>query len=112
MDLGVWREAVQLAVLVYKVTQRYPIAERHELTSQTRRAAVSISSNIAEGKGRSSHKETGWFIDIAIGSLFELQSQLEVAVALGFIKAGDVRNVSPLIEKLERGLTKLKLAQR
>jgi four helix bundle protein len=107
-DLSVWREAVQLAVLVYELTSRYPSTERFGLVSQTRRAAVSISSNIAEGKGRSSPRERRRFLDIAIGSLFEVQSQIEIAIALGFIRADDASESSRLIERLGRGLTNLK----
>jgi four helix bundle protein len=107
-DLGVWRESVQLAVVVYRITERFPSTERFGLTSQTRRAAVSISSNIAEGKGRGSGGEVCRFLDIAMGSLFEVQSQLEVAVALGFTDADTIQQTTELIDKLGRGLSNLK----
>jgi len=110
-DLSVWKDAVQLAVCIYNLTEQFPTSERFGLTSQIRRSTISISSNIAEGKGRSSDRELCRFIDIAIGSLFEGESQLEVAIALGFVKRDEVRVIFELIDKTGRGLTKLKRAR-
>jgi|SRR3989344_1515337 len=81
-DLIVWQKSRDLAVLVYKLTEGFPKAELYGLTSQMRRAAVSISSNIAEGFNRFHSKEKNQFLSIAFGSGSELESQMEVAKIL------------------------------
>jgi four helix bundle protein len=78
-DLIAWRKATQLAVEIYRVTQKFPKDELYGLTSQMRRAAVSVASNIAEGKGRYSRKEFAQFLYRARGSLLELETQLFIA---------------------------------
>lgn len=78
-DLRVWRESKALAVQVYRLTQDWPVSEQFGLTSQMRRAAVSVASNIAEGSARGTHAELARYIRIALGSLAELQTQLEIA---------------------------------
>ena len=83
--LDVWREAVGLATKIYRLTGTYPKAEQYGLTAQMRRAAVSVSSNIAEGAGRGSSKDMARFLRVAIGSICELESQLEVSRNLGFV---------------------------
>jgi len=77
--LEVWQKAVEYADLVYKVTRTFPVEERFGLTSQLRRSAVSVSSNIAEGSSRSSDTDLARFIEIAYGSLLESVSELEIA---------------------------------
>ena len=83
-DLQVWQKAIQLTIAVYKVTQAFPREELYGLTSQIRRSAVSIPSNIAEGQGRLNTAEFRQFLGIARGSMCELQTQLEIARALEF----------------------------
>ena len=83
-DLDVWQRAVELSVAVYKVTQAFPKSELYGLTSQMRRSAVSIPSNIAEGFGRS-NKDFGRFLTIAQGSQAELYTQLEIAKRVNLI---------------------------
>jgi four helix bundle protein len=83
-DLTVWQRAMQLTIAVYRVTQEFPRDELYGLTSQIRRAAVSVPSNIAEGQGRLNTGEFRQFLGIARGSNFELQTQLEIARALEF----------------------------
>jgi four helix bundle protein len=83
-DLDVWRLAVELAETVYRVTARFPKAELFGLTSQMRRAAVSIPSNIAEGRARDSTREFLHFLAISRGSLAELDTQLELAIRLDY----------------------------
>jgi four helix bundle protein len=83
-DLLVWQRSIQLAVAVYRLMQGFPREETYGLSSQVRRASVSVSSNIAEGHGRLSTGEYRQFLGIARGSNFELQTQLEIARALGF----------------------------
>jgi len=92
-DLRVWQEAVRLAVAVYKLTGGFPPDERFGLTSQMRSAAISISSNIAEGKGRSASGDLGRFLDYALGSVFEVESQIEVAATLGLARREEVSAV-------------------
>jgi four helix bundle protein len=86
-DLVAWQRAVDLSVHIYKFTADFPSAELYGLTSQMRRAAVSIASNIAEGYGRTSRKEYRQFLGIAHGSTLELQTQLAIAKKLGFGKS-------------------------
>jgi four helix bundle protein len=83
-DLDVWRLGVELAETVYRVTARFPKAELFGLTSQMRRAAVSIPSNIAEGRARDSTREFLHFLAISRGSLAELDTQLELAIRLEY----------------------------
>ena len=83
-DLLVWQRAIQLSVAIYRLTQGFPREEVYGVTSQMRRSAVSVPSNIAEGHGRLSTGEYRQFLGIARGSNFELQTQLEIARALEF----------------------------
>ena len=89
-DLQVWQKAIQLTVEIYKATQTFPREELYGLTSQIRRAAVSVPSNIAEGQGRLNTAEFRQFLGIARGSTCELQTQLEIARAFGF---GDSKQI-------------------
>jgi four helix bundle protein len=79
--LDVWNEAIAFADDVYRLTRTFPPDERFGLTSQIRRAAISISSNIAEGSSRASGNDFARFVEIAAGSLFEVVSQAQVARA-------------------------------
>jgi four helix bundle protein len=84
-DLTAWREAMLLVELAYRDTGGFPKEEAYGLTSQIRRAAISVPSNIAEGAGRNSPRELFHFLGITCGSLAELETQLELAVRLGFL---------------------------
>ncbi|TDE53950.1 four helix bundle protein [Flavobacterium sp. GT3P67] len=84
-DLDVWKKSMDLVVKVYQITQLFPDSEKYGLTSQMRRAAVSIPSNIAEGAARKGDKELMQFLYIAIGSLSELETQYLIAIRLEFI---------------------------
>jgi four helix bundle protein len=86
-DLLAWREAMSLVEVVYRDTENLPRDEVFGLRAQIRRAAVSVPSNIAEGSGRNSTGELRQFVGIACGSLAELETQLELAVRLGFLGA-------------------------
>lgn len=81
-DLAVWQKSINFTVEIYKLTQTFPKEELYGLTSQIRRAAVSIPSNIAEGNERNSHKEFNQFLHIALGSAAELDTQLLIAKEL------------------------------
>jgi four helix bundle protein len=87
-DLAAWQKAIQLSVAVYRLTREFPREELYGLTSQMRRATVSVASNIAEGHGRLGTNEYRQFLGVARGSNFELQTQLEIAKAL---QLGDPR---------------------
>ena len=83
-DLRVWQRSTDLVAAVYRLTQAFPKEELYGLTNQLRRAAVSVSSNIAEGQGRTSSKEFHHFLGQARGSLLELETQLVISVKLGY----------------------------
>ena len=92
-DLKVWRDAMTLVEDVYRVSARFPAIERFGLTSQIRRAAVSIPSNIGEGKRRKRQRAFLHHLDIALGSQGELEVQLELARRLGFTATKDIERV-------------------
>jgi four helix bundle protein len=89
-DLDVWKKAMDLAAQVYSLTTRFPKEELYGLTSQIRRSAVSIPSNIAEGAARHSRKEFIQFLHIASGSVAELETQLLLAIRMGFIPGDSI----------------------
>ena len=82
-DLVVWQRAMQLTVAIYRLTQKFPHEEMYGLSSQIRRSAVSVPSNIAEGHGRLNKGEYRQFLGVARASNFELQTQIEIARAIG-----------------------------
>lgn len=84
-ELETWQRAMDLAESVYVATQRYPREETYGLTSQTRRSAVSIPSNIAEGQGRGGTRDFVRFLVVARGSLCELETQLRLGGRLGYV---------------------------
>lgn len=84
-QLEVWQNSIELVQAIYRLTAKFPAEERFGLTSQLRRAAVSVPSNIAEGAARGSKKEFLRFLHIARGSLSEIDTQLHIAVVLNFI---------------------------
>ena len=86
-QLDAWKYSMELAKSVYQMTAAFPVEERYGLAQQMRRAAVSIPSNIAEGAGRNGVKEYVHFIGISRGSLAELETQMQLAVMLGFTTA-------------------------
>lgn len=84
--LNVWKLSIELTVDIYEISSLFPTCELYGLTPQLRRAAISISSNIAEGAARSSTKERGRFFEIARSSLVEVDTQLEIALRLKYIQ--------------------------
>jgi four helix bundle protein len=84
-QLSVWKQAHGLALDIYRSTQAFPVDERYGLVAQLRRAAVSVSSNIAEGAGRQSDREQARFLRIARGSAHEIQSQMLLSRGLGYM---------------------------
>ena len=106
--LIVWRKGIEFANRVYKVTRSFPNDERFGLTSQMRRASVSISSNIAEGSGRSSDNDFARFIEIAYGSLMEVVSQMNIAKSQEFLQQKDFDDLSQRADELGRMLSGLR----
>ena len=99
-DLFAWQEAHQLALLTYKMSNAFPKEEIFALTSQIRRAAASVPSNIAEGYGRPSGKDRVHFFWIAKGSLLEVESQFFLAKDLGYMESASLEKV--FVEQLEK----------
>ena len=107
-DLKVYQKAFRLSILIYKITKSFPKEELFGLTSQMRRCAISIPSNISEGKGRYSQKDYARFLSIARGSLFELQTQLDIATELQYITDRESLKISlALIDEIGRMLTSI-----
>lgn len=92
-NLIVWQKAMALVTSVYQATRNFPREETFGLTGQIRRCSVSVPSNIAEGYGRSSDIELIRFLNITVGSLFELQTQLEIARNIGYIDNETIQTV-------------------
>lgn len=106
-DLEVWQFAMQLVYAVYLATQRFPKDELYGLVTQMRRASVSIPSNIAEGKGRTSDKDLTLFLCHARGSVYELQTQILIAEHLGYLSAdaaNDLKTRSDQVGRMLNGL--------
>ena len=89
-DLDVWKEAIALVTAIYKLTADFPEAEKFGLISQMRRAAVSTPSNIAEGASRGTTKEYIYFLNISLGSLSELETQIIIAHNLEYISSTEI----------------------
>lgn len=106
-DLEAWKESINLVKSIYKISSSFPKEEQYGLISQIRRAAVSIPSNIAEGSARTSAKETVRFLDIALGSLAEVETQIIIAKELEYINdienlTTDTKKVNALISGLRK----------
>lgn len=109
--LEAWRAARVLVKRVYEITSAYPSQETYGLVAQLRRAAVSIPSNLAEGAARAGQREFAQFVNIASGSLSELETQLLLSADLGYLDPNheifsDVDQVSALLQGLYRSLAK------
>jgi four helix bundle protein len=106
--LDVWQKAIEFADLIYTNTRAFPAEERFGLTNQLRRAAVSISSNIAEGSSRSSKSDFARFTEIAAGSVFEAVSQAFIARRQSFLSEDQFRKIYTDAEELSRMLSGLR----
>ncbi len=104
-ELKVWQESMDLVVCIYETVKNFPKEELYGLTSQMKRSALSIPSNIAEGAGRQSQAEFIRFLYIALGSVSELETQLEIAFRLGFI--GNLIQFQKSINYIKSMLSKL-----
>ena len=101
-QLKIWQKAIDLTVDIYNITANYPADERFGLINQARRAAVSISSNIAEGAGRNSEKEFSNFLGIANGSSYELQTQLVISNKLNLLSDDLLEKLLNQLEELQK----------
>ena len=104
-ELNAWKEGHQLILVIYKITKTFPKEEMFGLVSQLRRAAISITSNIAEGFSRNFYKEKVQFYSMALGSLTEVQNQLLIARDVGYLKVNLFNNIAErtiLINKLPK----------
>ncbi len=106
-DLIVWQKAMDLVIIVYRLTNKYPASELYGLTSQTRRAVFSIPANIAEGRSRGSQKEFHRFMNIAYGSGAELETALEVGKRLSFGNDDDYKVAGNLLLEIMKMLNKM-----
>ncbi|RKS89650.1 four helix bundle protein [Flavobacterium limicola] len=103
-DLEVWKKSMDLVETIYKLTQTFPDSEKFGLTSQMRRSAVSIPSNIAEGSARKGDKELIHFLYIALGSLSELDTQYTIAVRINYTsKEENIENQITDVKKILLG---------
>jgi four helix bundle protein len=107
-DLLVWQKGMTLVKSIYALTAMFPREERYGLTSQLRRAAVSVPSNIAEGQARQSTKEFLQFISHAEGSLAELETQLLLSVDLAFVQKNEISAALQEIDELQKMLSGLR----
>ncbi len=106
-DLLVWQKAMSFVTKIYETTRSFPKEESYGLTSQIRRCAISIPSNIAEGFGRNSKNEFVRFLQIAMGSLFEIQTQLEISTNLEYLKKIEFKEIYSQSREIERMVSSL-----
>ena len=104
-DLLLYQKSLDLVEMIYRETQKFPAEEKFGLISQLRRSAVSLPSNIAEGAGRKGTKEFIHFLHIALGSLNEMETQMEISRRLGFVS--DLNSFTELFLHIKRMLLKL-----
>lgn len=101
-DLIVWQKGVRLCKAVYEATEKFPKSEIYEIVSQMRRSAVSIPSNIAEGRSRNTTKDFLHFLSIALGSASELETQVEIAKELSFLPERKYIEINGLLTEVSK----------
>ena len=106
--LNVYKDAKALVIAVYQLLKLYPVVERYALCDQIRRAAISITSNIAEGMSCYSDKEKAHFLEIAYASLMEVDSQLDISVDLGYITSSQFAEIREKINSVGKQLSALR----
>ena len=107
-NLNVYQDAKAFVVAVYKLLDTFPDTEKFALCNQIRRAAISVTSNIAEGVSRISNKEKIHFLEIAYASMMEVESQLDVSVDLGYISLEQYNKIEEKIDVIARQLSSLR----
>jgi len=100
----IWKEAISITNDVYGITEQFPVKETYALSNQMQRAAVSIASNIAEGASRDSVIEFAHFLEIAIGSAFEVETQLTIAYQRNYISAEKFQKLVSSLQEEEKGI--------
>jgi four helix bundle protein len=112
-ELDIWKRSRSFSSKIYNITSHFPESEKFGLTNQLRRSSVSIPSNIAEGSSRSSNKDFSRFLEIAIGSAYEIETQLLIASDLRFISIIDteetIRELHEIVKMISRFRTTLKI---
>ncbi len=111
-SLKVWQKSIDLTVQIYALSEKFPRGEEYGLKSQVRRAAVSIPSNIAEGAARQTKKEFTQFLYIAAGSASEIDTQVELALRLGYLKANEIEKITQDLEQVSKMIFGLIKSQR
>ena len=106
--LDTWLDGVELADTIYTLTASFPKTEIYGLSSQMQRAAVSVPSNIADGSGKGSDRDFARFVSISLGSLFELETQIEIAYRRGYISTENYYALRPRIESLQKRIYNLR----
>ena len=107
-ELKVWQRAIDLAVQIYSLTKSFPESEKYVLTSQLHRAILSVSSNIAEGSGRQTKPDFKQFLSIALGSLYEVESQLIVAKKLAYLSEDQVNDAISEVSEIQKMIYSLR----
>ena len=108
-ELKVWKAGIDISKIIFQLTKSFPVTEKYGLTSQIIRSAISIPSNIAEGSGRKSNKDFYHFLSIALGSSFELETQVIIANEFNYIDQeafGDIGKLINEVQKMINGLQK------
>ena len=106
-DLEAWKKSIELVTKVYEITRIFPENEKYSLVSQMRRAAISIPSNIAEGAAKPSDIEFAHFLDTALGSAFEVETQLLISKNVGYVSEDLYNNLLTELNEIERQLNGL-----
>lgn len=107
-ELGIWKKSRYFCSEIYSITSAFPSDEKFGITNQLRRAAVSIPSNIAEGSSRNSNKDFSRFLEIAIGSAYEIETQLLIAYDLGFFQADKLDQLITQLEEIIKMTSKFR----
>ena len=107
--LEIWKKSREFCSALYAVTAKFPTEEKYGLTNQLRRASVSIPSNIAEGSSRRSNKDFSRFLEIALGSGYEVETQLLIASDMNFISVNDQQLLSEKLDQILRMISKLRI---
>ena len=109
-ELKIWSSAISVAKEIYLLTDNFPDREKFGIISQMRRCSVSISSNIAEGCSKSSNKHLIHYLEISLGSAYELETQLILSRELGFIQSENYNLVYPQIDRLQKSINAFRMA--
>lgn len=107
-ELEVWKRSRKFCSSIYSVTSNFPDSEKFGLSNQLQRASVSIPSNIAEGSSRNSNKDFSRFLEITLGSCYEIETQLLIALDLEFISKEDLNRLSSELEEIIKMISKFK----